>query len=260
MIGYCPLASGSQGNSIFVRSSDTKVLIDAGISYRQLVLRLDEIGQSLEEIDAILITHEHTDHIRGLEMIAKKHKIPILANRDTAGAIVESMESPPTCKIFSTGEPFAFGDMEIHPFSVQHDTLDPVAFTITIEKIKCGFCTDIGYVTSHVVQQLQGCHYLYVEANHDPSMVHACPRHMRYKQRVLSRQGHLSNEQCAALIKEIYHEDLRHIYLAHLSSECNAEKKALHTIEAQLAALQSKARVEIAHRHKVSNFIKIKNL
>lgn len=252
MIGYCPLASGSKGNSIFVGSPKTKILIDVGLSYRQLALRLDEIGVQLDEIDAILITHDHSDHIRGLSTVTAKHGTPIFANCDTAKGILETLDTSPVFKIFSTGEAFEFGDLEILPFSVQHDTLDPVAFTICFEGVKCGFCADIGFVTTQVAAHLKGCHYLYLEANHDPSMVHASPRHTLYKERVLSRQGHLSNDECAALIAQIYHDDLRHIHLAHLSSECNSEERALTTIREKLSTLGAKTEVSIAYQERVS--------
>ena len=253
MIGYCPLASGSKGNSIFVGGAEAKVLIDVGLSYRQLVLRLDEIGMKPSQIDAILITHDHTDHIRGLQTLTSRHAIPIFANSDTAKGILDTLDTSPQFKIFSTGEMFEFGGLEILPFSIQHDTLDPVAFTIKMEGIKCGFCADIGFASSQVIAHLKGCHYLYLEANHEPSMVHACARHYLYKQRVLSRQGHLSNKECADLIGEIYHEDLRHIHLAHLSSECNSEERALTTIREKLAEIGGTAQVSIAYQDRVSS-------
>src|ERR1700733_10653479 len=133
--GFCPLASGSKGNAIFLRTSTKKILIDAGISAKALESKLAQIDVNLSEIDAILITHEHTDHILGLRVLAFKMGIPIFANNETAKGIVEAFHDCPKFKIFSTGEPFEFGDMEIHPFSVPHDTLDPVAFTIKTDNL-----------------------------------------------------------------------------------------------------------------------------
>lgn len=252
MIGFCPLASGSKGNCIFVGSHETKILIDVGLSYRQLVLRLDEIGVRVDQIDAVLISHEHTDHISGVSILTAKHDIPIFANSDTAKEMIDTLGTSLKFKIFSTGESFTFGDLEIFPFSVQHDTPDPVAFTIQLVGYKCGFCTDLGFVTSQVIEHLKGCDYLYLEANHETSMVHASPRHAHYKQRVLSRQGHLSNDECAALIEQIYHENLKHIYLAHLSSECNSEARALKTIKEKLVSLKATTEVSIAYQNRVS--------
>ncbi len=230
MKGFCPLASGSKGNCIYLGTDKIKILIDAGISAKAVKMRLAEINVDLAEIDAILITHDHVDHIQGLKVLACKMGIPVFANHETAKGIVDHLHDCPKFKIFSTGETFEFGDIEVHPFSVQHDTLDPVAFSIRFEDLKLGFCSDLGFVTTLVENQLRDCDYLYVEANHQPSMVHASSRPMIYKQRVLSRVGHLSNEACGNLLAEVAHSGLKHIHLAHLSSECNSPEVALSVI------------------------------
>lgn len=230
MIGFCPLASGSKGNCIYLGTPKSKILIDAGPSAKTIVAKLGEISVDIADIDAILVTHEHGDHIQGLRVLAYKLGIPVFANSETAKGIVEYYHDCPKFKIFSTGETFEFGDMEIHPFSVQHDTLDPVAFTIKVDGLKLGFCTDLGFVTSLVQSQLRNCDYLYVEANHQPSMVHASPRPMVYKQRVLGRSGHLSNESCGQLLAQVAHPGLKHVHLAHLSQECNTPETALSVV------------------------------
>lgn len=234
MEGYCPLASGSKGNSIFVGTKKTKILVDAGLSGKATTEKLASIGVDLDEIQAILITHEHTDHIAGLKTLAFKHNIPVIANQETAKGIVATFHQVPQFKIFTTGETFLFGDITIHPFSIQHDTPDPVAFTLHINDSKLGICTDLGFATSHVKNSLKGCNYLYIEANHEPAMVHACARPPIYKLRVLSRSGHLSNEQSAELIQEVMHPQLRHIQLAHLSQECNTPQTALAKMREKL--------------------------
>lgn len=231
MIGFCPLASGSKGNCIYLGTPNTKILIDAGLSAKSIKAKLEEIHVDIEDIDAILISHEHTDHIQGLKVLAYKMGIPVFANNETAKGIVDCFHDCPKFKIFSTGETFQFGDMEIHPFSIQHDTLDPVAFTIKVDGLKLGFCTDLGFVTSLVQNQLRECDYLYVEANHQPSMVHASSRPMIYKQRVLSRTGHLSNESCGQLLTHVANPKLKHVHLAHLSSECNTPETALSVVK-----------------------------
>ena len=255
MIGFCPLASGSKGNCVYLGTASTKILIDAGISTKAIRQRLKAIGVALEEIDAVLITHEHSDHIQALDVLGCKMRIPVFANSDTAKAIHEILNECPRFKIFSTGETFEFGDLEVHPFSVQHDAVDPVAFTVRTSGLKLGFCTDLGFVTSLVSNQLQGCDYLYVESNHEPSMVHASARPNTYKQRVLSRQGHLSNEECAKLIELAYHKGLKHVHLAHLSSECNAPEAALKRILDRLNALNASTEVSIAYQDAVSKGI-----
>lgn len=230
MIGFCPLASGSKGNCIYLGTPKTKILIDAGISSRAIQQKLAEINVDVADIDAIIITHEHFDHIQGLRVLAYKMGIPVFANTETAKGIVEYFHDCPKFRIFSTGETFHFNDLDIHPFSIQHDTLDPVAFTVKHDGLKLGFCADLGFVTSLVQNKLRDCDYLYVEANHEPSMVHASPRPMIYKQRVLSRTGHLSNEECGRLLAHVAHDGLKHVHLAHLSSECNTPEKALSVI------------------------------
>lgn len=234
MKGFCPLASGSKGNCIYLGSTHAKILIDAGISTKAIKNRLAEINVDLADIDAILITHEHGDHIQGLRVLAYKMGIPVFSNSETAKGIVEFFHDCPKFKIFSTGETFEFKDLQIHPFSIQHDTLDPVAFTIKTNDLKLGFCTDLGFATTLVQNQLRNCDYLYLEANHQPSMVHACSRPMVYKQRVLSRTGHLSNEACGHLLREIAHPGLKHVHLAHLSSECNTPETALTVVQSIL--------------------------
>jgi phosphoribosyl 1,2-cyclic phosphodiesterase len=254
MIGFCPLASGSKGNCIYVGTTKTKILIDAGLSAKAIKERLALLHVDLAQIDAILVTHEHTDHIKGLGVLGRMG-IPIFANSDTAKAIVSILHEYPKFKIFSTGESFAFGEIQVHPFSVQHDAIDPVAFTIQVENLKLGFCADLGFVTSLVQHQLKECDYLYLEANHQPSMVHASSRPMIYKQRVLGRQGHLSNEECASLLTSVFHEGLKHVHLAHLSSECNAPDLALKIVQEALARNAMRTEVSIAHQDQISQAI-----
>lgn len=230
MKGFCPLASGSKGNCIYIGTENTKILIDAGLSGKATKEKLQQINVDLADIDAILVSHEHTDHILGLKVLACKYGIPVFANNETAKGIVDYLHDCPKFKIFSTGETFEFGDMEIHPFSIQHDTLDPVAFTIKLDNLKLGFCTDLGFASTLVQNQLRHCDYLYLEANHQPSMVYASSRPMIYKQRVLSRTGHLSNEACGELLAEVSNPKLKHVHLAHLSSECNTHETALNVV------------------------------
>jgi len=255
MIGFCPLASGSKGNSIFFGTEQTRVLIDAGISVGALVKKLAEINVALDTIQAILITHEHTDHIKGLSLLTEKWNIPVLANAETAKGIVQTLNIRPRFKIFTTGEPFSFNDLEVLPFSIPHDTLDPVGFVIKAMGRKVGFCTDIGHATSLVRKMLEKCDYLYLEANHEVSMVHACPRPQIYKQRVLSKQGHLSNRECAQLLAALAHKDLKHVHLAHLSSECNSQELALSIIQEALSKVDSDASLSIAFQDKVSQSV-----
>lgn len=252
---FCPLASGSKGNCIFLETPEKKILIDAGISTKLLQARLKEMEVELQEIDAIIITHEHTDHIQGLKTLAFKWNIPVFANQETAKGIVDILQDCPKFKIFTTGESFEFGDLEIHPFSIPHDTLDPVAFTIHTNNSKLGFCTDLGFVTTLVQKHLQQCDYLYLEANHEPSMVHASSRPLIYKRRVLGRTGHLSNEASGNLLAQVAHSNLKHVHLAHLSSECNTPETAIRVIQEILEKHGISLPLSIAPQDKISKTI-----
>ncbi|MCB1149136.1 MAG: MBL fold metallo-hydrolase [Chlamydiia bacterium] len=252
MLGFCPLASGSKGNALYIGTPQTKILIDAGLSGRQVILKLAEINVDISEIDAIVVTHEHSDHIQGLKTLAFRYGIPVFANAETAKGIVQAIGECPKFKIFTTGESFEYGDLELHPFSIQHDTLDPVAFTVSTGGEKLGICADLGFVTNLVRHRLQECDMLYVEANHQPSMVHACPRPMVYKQRVLSRHGHLSNPDCGALIADVWHPGLKQVYLAHLSSECNSPETALSVVTQTLSERGLHVDLNIAYQERVS--------
>lgn len=234
MIGYCPLASGSKGNCIYFGTKTTKILIDAGISGAATKKKLAEIGVDLAEIQAIVISHDHTDHIDGLKTLGFRYGIPVFANAETAKGIYAALGMCPKFKIFTTGESFTIGDITIHPFSVPHDTADPVAFTLQMDGLKVGICTDLGFPTTLVRSHLKKCDYLMVEANHEPPMVHASSRPQIYKKRVLGPSGHLSNAECATLLAEVMHENLKHIHLAHLSQECNAEATALDVVKKKI--------------------------
>lgn len=249
---FCPLASGSKGNSLLLGTESTKVLIDAGLSLKQIEQKLSQLQVDIKQIDAILVTHEHSDHIKGLDVIARQLNIPILANSETARAIYDVHKCSFKFKIFSTGEMFEFGDISFHPFSIQHDTVDPVAFTAQLGGKKIGICADIGFATSLVKAHLKECDYLYIESNHEPSMVYASSRPMVYKQRVLSRQGHLSNQSCAELLKEIYHSKLKKIYLAHLSQECNRKELALKYAFEALKEHLDAVNISIADQENIS--------
>ena len=248
MIGFCPLASGSKGNAVYIGTKKTKILVDAGISAKGIKERLATLNVSIHEIDAIVISHEHQDHIQGLKVLAFKLGIPVFANHETAKAICEHFHDCPKFKIFSTGEVFEFQDFDIQSFSIKHDAVDPVGFSIRTETAKIGICTDLGFVTHPVVHNLMGCDILYVEANHQPSMVHASSRPPIYKERVLGPCGHLSNEDCGALLAKVYHENIRSVYLAHLSTECNTKEVALNVVGNVLQANKVSLALQIAHQ------------
>ncbi len=256
MVIFCPLASGSKGNCSFLGNDKTKLLIDAGISARTIEQRLNLLGFSLDQIDAIVITHDHADHIAGLRVLSKRSKVPIVCNLATAQGLAQYLGQTPRCKIFQTGESFEIGEFLLHPFSIQHDTGDPVGFSIEIKSdhqiLKVGICTDLGIVTSLVTDHLRNCDCLYIEANHDPDLVALSLRPQIYKQRVLGRMGHLSNAACAQLVGEIAHDRLQRIYLAHLSEECNRHELALKTVSSALLPHFRRLDLQTAKQHEMS--------
>ena len=256
-VTFCPLASGSKGNCIFLQTKESTFLIDLGISFRLLQQRLREVGSSIDAIDAILISHEHMDHISGLKVLTEKKKIPVLANAETAKGIYHNLQTLFDFHIFTTNEKFSFRDISVDPFTIQHDTLDPVGFIIQSNAIKIGVCTDIGMVTTFIEKKLAHCHVLYLEANHEIEQVHASSRPTIYKQRVLGRQGHLSNQECGALLQKLYHENLQHVFLAHLSSECNSAKRAMKTIQEILQQHKITVPISIALQDGISHCLKL---
>lgn len=232
----CVLGSGSKGNCTYVASASTAVLIDAGLSGKETARRLEAIGCGLEQIRAICISHEHSDHTAGLKVLHAKHGIPVYANAGTAeGLRREDRFQELTWKIFTTGSAFAVGDLQIEPFSVPHDAYDPVGFIVNGARARVGVVTDMGVPTHLIRERLRSCGAVVVEANHDERMLQEAERPWHLKQRILGRQGHLSNEAAAAMLAEIAGPTLRQVFLAHISDECNREELAVRTATNRLA-------------------------
>ena len=231
----CVLGSGSKGNAIYLRAAGTSLLIDAGLSTRQIGMRLAKIGVALDELDALLITHEHRDHLGGAKTLLKHHFLPLYLNRLTWEAGRHLL--PPTAGVecFENGSAFKIGDLTVEAFSVSHDAADPVGFLIRSAEYKIAIATDLGYASNLVRAKLQGAHLIVLEANHDPQMLKNGPYPWEIKQRVWGRQGHLSNQQSAGLLRELYHPRLRHVVLAHVSEVNNLESLVRQEIEQALA-------------------------
>lgn len=231
----CVLASGSSGNCTYISSDTTAILIDAGLSARETGRRLGLIGVELPSIQAVCVTHEHGDHIAGLGTLHQRHRIPVFANSATAQGILQSRElSRVRCTVFATGAAFGVGDLGIEPFSVPHNALDPVGFVIQSGGTKVGFVTDLGMVTELIRDKLGSCHVIVLETNHDKAMVRDSTRPWSVKQQTLSRQGHLSNEEAAEVLGQIAGPHLRHVFLAHISEECNRREMVLDLVRREL--------------------------
>lgn len=255
MFYYCPLASGSKGNCIFVRAGQTRILVDCGLSLKALQTRLHQIGESLETIQAVFITHEHSDHIAGLRALVNRYSMPIICNMETAQAIGQALKETVPCHLFTTSESFDFGHLKCLPFSVPHDAIDPVGFRFSYQDIHLGICADLGIVAAPILMYLKGCHMLYLEANHDPQLVELSARPIVYKQRVLSRLGHLSNTACAHLLQKLCHDGLKHVFLAHLSQDCNTPECAHKTVSEHLAPEYAQLCIEVAPQDYIGSVV-----
>src|SRR5499427_2239698 len=235
------LASGSNGNCTLISSSTTRLLVDAGLSCRELLRRLSKCGERPNSIDAILITHEHTDHVSGLRVLAKKLKVPVYitgptyetyrrTTRDAAGNRVQLEQR----EEFHSGRAFQIGDVKVTPFTIPHDAVDPVGFTFCSEGIKVAVCTDLGYMPASVRHHIRGCHVLMIESNHDLEMLRGGPYPWSVKQRVMSRVGHLSNDSLADFFSTDYDGGAAFLVLAHLSEANNHPELALQSAERAL--------------------------
>ncbi len=223
---FCVLASGSKGNSTYIASGNTSILIDAGLSGKEIQRRLASIGVDVKDLDAILVTHEHSDHIKSVPVLSRRGHIHVFANQATYRSADAGLEKVYSYRDFNTGESFEFQDLSIHPFSISHDTADPVGFLVSNGCSSLGYCTDTGKVTRLMGHRLSSCNGLILESNHDPDILKNGPYPQFLKQRVQSNKGHLANEDAAAFLAELLHENLTEIVLAHLSETNNLPEKA----------------------------------
>lgn len=229
------LGSGSAGNCAYLETSQARVLVDAGFSLRQIRKRLATIGRTPENLTAIFVTHEHSDHIQGLAQLGQKLRIPIYCNRPTKEAIEYQLQSKLECRLFSTGAAFDLEDLSVETFSIPHDAQDPVGFLLKTAHGNIGFLTDLGHATKLALERVRRANVLVLESNHDVKLLQDCPhRPWSLKQRILGRHGHLSNEAAADAAEQIMSADLRHLYLGHLSRECNRPQLAFEVMSRRM--------------------------
>lgn len=243
------IASGSSGNCIYLGEEDGGILIDAGISRKRIVTGLERKGLSLDDIKAIFITHEHSDHISGLGPVLRKNPIPVYATADTVSAIWEKTNmnniSPELFHSIRPEEEIEAGEMLVRPFSISHDAVDPVSYMVRDGGQKLGMVTDLGYYDEAIVERLRDSNLLYVEANHDIHMLQAGPYPYYLKRRILSERGHLCNEMAAQLVTELVNDRLGQVILGHLSKENNYPDLALATVKNEV---EDSVKVEVAPR------------
>lgn len=231
------LGSGSSGNAAIVRGSGFTVLVDAGLSAKRTLARLASSGIDPGEISAVLLTHEHGDHSAGLPVLLRSLRCPVYATRLTADELRSQDERNAAAewRLFATGTTFQLGPLEVTAFSVPHDALDPVGFTMRSDAASLGVLTDLGHVNHSVVHHVTGADCLFIEANHDEQLLQAdTKRPFSIKQRIMSPHGHLSNHAAGELARRAASDTLRHVVLGHLSRDCNSPDLALATVRGAL--------------------------
>ncbi len=215
------LGSGSSGNSILIRNGGDALLVDAGFSLKETVSRLRAIGESPDTIKAILITHEHVDHVRGARVLADELGIATYATPSTARYMEHKKLLGERRVLFDAGSPFLIDDFAVQPFSVPHDAVDPVGFVVTIGERRIGIAMDLGVIDRLGRCRMRGCDALMLESNYDPVLLRNSKRHPRLIHRILGRNGHLSNEAALEALGDLLTESTRHLFFGHVSEECN---------------------------------------
>lgn len=238
-VQFTILGSGSNGNCAYLEAGNTRLLIDAGFSAKQIRERLAQIGRAPENLSGILLTHEHTDHTNGLGTLCGKLPIPIFCNRLTKEAVELQFEKTRfDFRLFSTGSTFEVGEVAVETFSVPHDAYDPVGFLLRAGPASIGFLTDLGHATKLVIERVRPSNALVLETNHDMKLLQDdLKRPWSVKQRIMSRHGHLCNEAAATVLAELMSDHLRDVFLGHLSRDCNRPELARRTISDRLGSI-----------------------
>lgn len=229
-----PLASGSSGNSFLVQGNTGSVLVDAGLSAKQIAERMARVGVDPASLSGILVSHGHSDHVKGVGVLSRKYKLPIWMNRETWKLVKDATGKIHKLEFFETGRVFEFAGFRIHPFSVPHDCVDPVGFRISVGTSRMGIATDLGTATGLVANLLTGVQVVVIESNHDPQMLLDGPYPWELKQRVRGRLGHLSNPDTAQLLQRVFSDELQAVVLAHMSETNNRAELALKCVRSSL--------------------------
>lgn len=221
---FASLGSGSKGNSTLVRAGDTLVMIDCGFSLRETTRRLERLGVQPQQLDAILVTHEHSDHSSGVAALSRKFEIPVYLTHGTSGT--GRCDGGFEQRCFNCEDSFGVGELQVKAVAVPHDAAEPCQYRLTWQNHTLGVLTDLGSVTPHVIDNFRSCHSLLLEFNHDLDMLLAGQYPPQLKRRVGGDWGHLNNDQAAALLQQIDHDDLRHLVVAHISEKNNSRTHA----------------------------------
>lgn len=262
MLKFRSLYSGSTGNSLYVESENTKILVDSGVSIKKLTTALTTNDVKLEDIDAIIVTHEHSDHVQSLGMISSKYNIPVFANKKTWDAMPKQRDkiSDTNQKFFVSYEKFEIGDLIIDPFSIPHDAADPCGFNIMNNKDKISIATDIGHMTKEIVDKLDGSSFVLLESNYDPEILKSGKYPYYLKTRILGPNGHLPNEMAGKTIAYLLKGSLKQVMLGHLSKENNFPELAYQTVIEKLIQSnfdENSIRISVASRIEPSKIIAV---
>lgn len=236
MLKFCSLYSGSTGNSLFIENNDTKILVDAGVSGKKIVDALDTINVSPKEIDAILVTHEHSDHIQSVGTLSKKYDIPVYANKKTWSKMDNDFKKIDNKNIFifNSSQDFVIGNLTIHPFKTPHDAIESCGFNINDGDTKISIATDLGHTTEEIEASLLGSKFILLEANYEPEVLRICSYPSILKQRIAGPNGHLSNNMAGQTISHLIESGLSKAMLGHLSKESNFPEMAYETVLTEL--------------------------
>ena len=251
---YFSIASGSSGNCSLYMAGNTRILIDLGVSVRRLTAALRRVGLTIDMLDAVLLTHEHVDHIKGLATFAKRYDVPIYATKGTAQALIA--KNPAAGKLLHSywgGETFTVGTVDVESFLTPHDAAESTGYLLHTEDYCFGFATDLGFVPSMIQKKLLGCNAVVLESNHDLDMLHTGPYPWPLKQRVSGSHGHLSNADCAYLAAELAQNGTEQIILAHLSEQNNTPEIALRETNAMLHAVGAECTVYVAPKDEMEH-------
>jgi phosphoribosyl 1,2-cyclic phosphodiesterase len=243
-VNVCALASGSKGNSLLIEGPEGSLLVDAGLSAREILRRVASSGADPGKIRGILATHDHSDHVRGVRVLSRRLSLPVYGTGGTLGEI--ALPDPNAGVAITPGRTFSAAGFNVLPFSLPHDAVDPVGFVISVGDLRVGVATDLGCCTALVKKRLSGCSLLLLESNHDEKMLMDGPYPWFLKQRIKSRLGHLSNTSSSRLLAELLHEDLRGVILGHLSEMNNRPDLALGAAEEAVAKGANGVAVHVA--------------
>jgi phosphoribosyl 1,2-cyclic phosphodiesterase len=254
-LSFCLLGSGSKGNAAYIKTNNSAILVDCGISARQAVLRMEACGLDPYQVKAIVVTHEHRDHVAGVRVLSKRLRCPVLTSEATWQAMNDKQAVRQ--QTIPKGRAFEVGELNLQAFGVSHDAVDPIGLVIWSGNSRLGVATDLGQPTRLVQARLAGCQALVVEANHDLQMLATGPYAHWLKQRVRSRHGHLSNQQGAELIASVMHRNLEQVVLAHLSETNNLPDLAREAAAGTLEQAGSRSQLHVAAQDRPTPLLQI---